>query len=289
MARKLVDIKQELTSSFLSNAAVREAYGLNENSIFENEFSKVSIESILFDVFAFCSWTLEKLFDTHKTELSTALAEQKVGTLSWYRSKSLAFQYGFKLLVDSDQYDNTNKSEQQIQYSKIIKYAAVQEAASESRVIIKIAGENAGVLAPISNVQNDAFKSYMDEIKFAGIKLTVINYLPDKLSLSIKIYRDPLLLDANGNSILYGGKPVEQAIKQYMKELPFNGELVLAHLVDKLQQVEGVVIPHIINAQSAWVDPALSGYGLFETINVKAIPQSGYFVVENFEGIEYVV
>jgi hypothetical protein len=289
MARKLVDIKQELTSSFLSNAAVREAYSLNETAIFENEFSKVSIENILFDVFAFCSWTLEKLFDTHKTELSTALAEQKVGTLSWYRSKALAFQYGFNLLVDSDQYDNTNKSDQQIQDSKIIKYAAVQEAASESRVIIKIAGENAGVLAPISNVQNDAFKSYMDEIKFAGIKLTVINYLPDKLSLSIKIYRDPLLLDANGNSILYGGKPVEQAIKQYMKELPFNGELVLAHLVDKLQQVEGVVIPHIINAQSAWVDPNLSGYGLFETINVKAIPQSGYFVVENFEGIEYVV
>ncbi len=289
MARNIADIKRELTSTFISNVVIRDIYGLTDGSVFENEFSKVSIESILFDVVAFSIYTLEKLFDTHKTELTTALSNQKVGTLSWYRAKALAFQHGFSLQADSDVFDNGNATIELIESSKIIKYSAVQEAVTESRVILKIAGESSGALAPITTPQYAAFKAYMDEIKFAGVKVTVVNYLPDKLRLWIKIYRDPLLLDANGTSIVNGGKPVEEAIKQYMKELPFNGELVLAHLIDRLQQVDGVLIPDLLNAQSAWVDPTVNGYGAYETISVKAIPVSGYYAVENFDNITYVV
>jgi hypothetical protein len=289
MARSIIEIKREITTSFLAIPAIQQAYGLSLTANFENEFSKVSIENILFDVIAFSIYTLEKLFDTHKTELSTALAEQKVGTLSWYRSKALAFQYGFNLKVDSDLFDNSSATNEQIENSKIVKYSAVVESSNDRRVIIKIATENAGFLTPITGEQNDAFQSYIEEIRFAGVKTTVINYYPDKLLLVLKIYRDPLLIDASGNSILNGGKPVEEAIKQYMKELPFNGELVLAHLIDKLQQVEGVIVPHILSAQSAWIDPTINGYGDYEVINVKTIPISGYFQVENFDSIQYVV
>ena len=74
-----------------------------------------------------------------------------------------------------------------------------------------------------------------------------------------------------------------------MKNLPFDGELVLAHLVDALQQVEGVRIPHIILAESKWIDAQTGGYGNYETIDVKAFPNSGYFKLENFENISYVV
>ena len=82
MARKLAEIKVEITTSFMVNAVVQDVYGLGETAVFEEQFSKVSLENILFDVVAFSIWLLEKLFDTHKAELSTALAQQKSGTLS---------------------------------------------------------------------------------------------------------------------------------------------------------------------------------------------------------------
>jgi hypothetical protein len=289
MARTITIIKQELTANFMAKTVLQEAYGFADGAVFENEFSKVSIESILFDVVSFSIWILEKLFDTHKAELTKMLFEQKSGTLPWYRTMALAFQYGFDLIVDSDKFNNGNATIEQIEASKIVKYAAVSEGTQDSRVIIKIAGETNGVLAPITNPQRDAFDDYIDEVRFAGVKVTVINYLPDRLYLTIQIYRDPLLLDADGNSILNGGKPVETAIKEFMKELPFDGQLVLAHLTDKLQQVEGVKIPHIIAVQSSWINPVINGYGIPQPINVKAIPESGYYEIVNFDNITYVV
>ena len=163
------------------------------------------------------------------------------------------------------------------------------EGDTKSRVIIKIAGEQDVFLSPINGFEEAAFNSYIDEIRYAGVQVTVINYLPDRLYLDMKIYRDPLVIDVNGNSILYGGKPVETAIKEFMKELPFNGEFIIANLVDKLQKVEGVKIPHMNFTKSSWIDAVVGDYGLPQPIDVKAIPVSGYYQVVNFDSISYVV
>ncbi|SDE81945.1 hypothetical protein SAMN05421544_1374, partial [Riemerella columbipharyngis] len=170
-----------------------------------------------------------------------------------------------------------------------IKYSAVVESESESRLIIKIATEQGGELQPITDAQKESFGAYLAEIKDAGVRVSVINYLPDILRLQLRIYRDPLVIDTNGQSILTGKNPVEDALKNYLKKLPFNGELVLAHLVDELQQVEGVKIPHLLLAESKWIDASVGGYGDFQPIEVKTIPISGYFKIENFSGIQYVV
>lgn len=201
----------------------------------------------------------------------------------------MAFQYGFDLLEDSDRFNNEGHDPEQIEASKIIKYSAVVESTDESRLIIKIATEQGEELQPINADQKATFEAYLSEIKDAGVRTTVINYRPDILRLRMKIYRDPLVLDANGQSILTGEKPVEEAIKSYLKKLPFNGELVLAHLVDELQKVEGVRIPHIMLAESKWIDADVNDYGNFQPVNVKTIPISGYFKIENFENISYVV
>lgn len=289
MARTIQIIKDEITSSFMGNETIQLIYGFPSSSIFEETFSKVSIENILFENIAFCTWTIETLFDTHKSELQSELLNQKSGTLPWYRTMALAFQYGFNLIVDSDQFNNETATDDQIEASKIVKYAAVNEGDQDSRVIIKIAGEASGVLSPINTAQLEAFEAYMQEVRYAGVKITVVNYLPDQLFLALKIYRDPLLIDAQGNSILKGGKPVEEALKNYLKELPFNGELVLAYLVDALQKVEGVRIPHIESASSSWIDPTTGGYGMPNIIAVKTIPESGYYQMPHFNSISYVV
>lgn len=255
-----------------------------------NSTSKTAIWRLWLYIVAYATNVLESLFDKHYTEVTSIITELKPHTMRWYRQKALAFQYGFDLISDTDIFDNGTATEAQIEASKIIKYAAITEATTESRLVLKIATEDsAGKLAPITSGQESAFIPYIEEIKDAGVAITVINYLPDILKLNLRIYYDPLVLTSSGVSIRTGKKPVEEALNEFMKELPFNGELVLNSLIDKLQKTEGVKIPHLVQAASKWIDTALDDYGNFENISVKKIPVSGYFEIENFDNIEYVV
>lgn len=273
----------------MSKTVLQEAYGFAEGSVFESEFSKVSLESILFDIFAFGVFVLEMLFDNHKKEIDTALYEQKSGTPRWYRNMSLVFQYGFDLLVDSDKYDNVGFTTDQIEASKIIKYCSVKESIESNRLTIKVASESGEDLIPLNVTQIAAFKEYLAEIKYAGVKINVVNNPADKLLLNMAIYRDVLVLDESGSSIINGGKPVETAIREYMKALPFDGELVLNDLIAKLRAVDGVNNAHIINATASAFNSATDAYLDFAPINVKTIPVAGYFEIVNFDTVSYVV
>lgn len=251
--------------------------------------SKTAIWRLIIYIMSIAIYAFEVILDKHYSDVTQKLTEEKAHTARWYRSKALAFQFGFDLNVDSDEFNNTNYTTEQISESKIVKYAAVVEAENDSRLIVKIAGETDGELNRLNEQQVASFKTYMQEIRDAGVKLTVINYEADKLFLDLQINYDPLVLSANGQHLINANYPVVDAIKAYMKELPFNGELVLAHLVDKLQQVEGVLIPTIMSASTSWIDENTNSYGDAIGIAVKAIPVSGYFKVESFDNIRYVV
>lgn len=289
MARTRTEIKNQITSSFVSNEIIKSAYGLSEGLSFEEQFSLVSFENILFDIISFSIFLLEQLFNQHTTEIDDKLYNQKSGRLPWYRYMALKFQYGFDLLIDSDEFDNSGATVEQIETSKIIKYAAVNQGDVQGTIIVKIAGETDGELVPISEAAQTSVEAYFEEIKYAGSRIRVINYLHDKLFLNLQIFRDPLVLDQNGVSILNGNKPVEEAINAYLKELPFNGELELESLVDKLQLAQGVITVNLIDASSTWISADTGGYSLPSSINVKRTAESGYYKVENFDSIAYVV
>lgn len=290
MARTIKEIKDSITGSFMSNSVLQAAYEFEAGAVFENEFSKVSVESILFDVVAFSIWLLESIFDNHKKEIDIALYEQKSGTPRWYRNMSLAFQYGFDLLVDSDKFDNTGYTDDQIEASKIIKYCSVKESIESNRLTIKVAGGSGDALEQLDDTQITAFLQYMAEIKYAGVKLNVVNNPADKLLLNMQIYRDVLVLNKYGVSLKNGqDKPVEKAIRSYMKALPFDGVLVLNDLIAHLRAVEGVDDANITIATSSFYDTVTSSYTAFKPIDVKTIPVAGYFEIENFNTVTYVV
>ena len=277
MARTIQEIQNLILQAKAQEPALNEL----------NSTSKVAIWRLWVYIIAVAIWSLEKLFDQHRADIDKRLAELKPHTARWYRSKALAFQYGFDLLPDSDKFNNVGHTEEAIEASKIVKYSAVIESKNEGRLIVKIATEQGEQLQPITDAQKQAFEAYLQEIKDAGVRLSVVNYQPDILHLQMKIIYDPLVLDSNGQSILHATKPVEETIKSYLKRLPFNGELVLAHLIDALQQAEGVKIPHLVLAQSKNITIG-GGYGAFETIEISKIPTAGYFTIDNFNDITYV-
>jgi len=279
MARTVAVIKQTI----LDKVAADEILSAQMNST-----SKSAIYKLYAHCVAYAIWVLEGLFDLHRAEIEALLDAKTPHQFRWYRTKSLAFQYGFDLIDESDEFDNTGATEEQIDDSKIIKYCAVSQAAIESRLVVKIATESGDTLAPLSTPQKDAFVAYLEEIKDAGVVITVINYLPDRLYPVLRIFYDPLVLNADGSSILLGGKPVEDTINTYMKNLPFNGELVISALVDELQKTKGVKIPHVDSLSTSFIDPETETYGTPVPVDVKVKPESGYFTVFNFDNVTYV-
>ncbi|WP_289665583.1 nucleotidyltransferase [Flavobacterium panacagri] len=283
MARSISEIQKEMVD------AISKSQNLSGELTLITSTSKASIARLLTFIVATAIWTLEVFFDQHTKEIDEKLANQKSGTLPWYRTMALRFQEGFDLVTDRDYFENGDAEAQEIEDSKIIKYAAVAESAEASRVIIKIAGETDQKLSPITQDQKASFEAYMKEIKWAGVEVTVINYKPDKLRLEIQIKRDALVLNNKGMSIKNANYPVEEALLEHMKELPFDGDLRLSAIVDKLQKVPGVLDATIKSASSAWINPDLNDYDQPQPILISTVPVSGYFEIETFENIEYVV
>lgn len=279
MARTVAVIKQTIMDKVAADETLSSAL---------TSTSKVAIYNLYAYCVAFAIWVLESFFDMHRAEIEALLDAKTPHQFRWYRTKALAFQYGFDLIEESDEFDNTGATEEQIEDSLIVKYCAVSQAASESRLVVKIATESGETLAPLSDPQKESFVAYMEEIKDAGVVITVINYLPDRLYPVIRIFYDPLVLNADGSSILTGGKPVEDTINAYMKNLPFNGELAINALVDELQKTKGVKIPHVDSLSTSFIDPETETYGTPVPVDVKVKPESGYFTVFNFDNVTYV-
>jgi hypothetical protein len=280
MARTLTQIHNGMLTD-IASSEVLSAY-LTSNSMY-------AIFRIFTFIVATAIWIFEGFLDQNIIEVDTKIYNQKSGRPSWYKTMALQFQYGFDLVQDKDYFDNGNATAEQIEASKIIKYAAVNEAEDESRLIIKIAGETAGVLSDFTDhSQVEAIKAYFKEIKYPG-KITIINYKADKLYLNIQIKRDALVLNNEGMSILNANYPINEAIKEFMKELPFDGDLRLSTLVDKMQKVPGVLDATILSAESSWIDPNVDGYAIPQPIFISKVAVSGYFEIVTFDNITYVV
>lgn len=252
--------------------------------------SKVAIWDLLLYIIAVCFQDLQTYFDAHRAEINTQLINEKYGTLPWYRQKALDFQDGFDLLPDSDLFDNGDASEEEIAASKVIKFAAVTEGDTNGTVVVKIATEEDETLKPIVDPAIEtAIEDYFEEIKIAGTRILVINTNPDQLNLSMRVQLDPLIFTEDGLHKRNGNRPVELKILEFLKALPFDGELILQDLEISLREIEGVEIAEIIRAESSWIDPSINAYGTPTEIETKRIPESGYFEIVNFDNINYVV
>lgn len=268
MARTVKEIKDEMTAEFVSDSAVVEKYGLDTTKTFDEQFSKVSIESIIFYVFAFCAWTVEKLFDTHTTEVTNYIDEMKPHSLRWYVNKVRQFRYGQQLITDTDQYDNTGLTDEDISEREIVKFASAEEI--DGKLYIKVAKDDNGTRTTLDDNEEEALKAYIQEVKDAGVRIEVRNKPAVPFKLNLTVYYNAQKLKQDGSSIL-GGTPVTDTIKDYIENLPFNGEFRNVELVDRLQQIDGVVIPELA-ATFSKIENAE-----WHEINAREVSFSGYY------------
>lgn len=291
MARAYNDIKSKMTDEFINDESIKSKYELTPGNTFEQEFSKVSVENILFSIIAFAIWVHESLWDIFKAENEAEMAKQKVHSKQWYRQKALDFQYGFSVIPGTDQFDNTGKSEDEIEGSKIVAQAACIKMISSSGygiLRVKAAKLVGAELEQLSEPELSALRYYfMRHAADAGTQLKVTSGPADLLKLKIDVYFDPLVLSSNGERLDGSGStPVVDAIKSYLKSLDFNGSLIIGTLENAIRSVHGV-------SEETVIKEAFSKYGSYTyyTENVQnvgkidaiRVADSGYMKLDEAE------
>lgn len=268
MARTVAEIRQSITDAYVANMAAI-GYVVDVAA-----WSVTDLRRLFIDVVALCSYTLETLLDLHVQETDNKIKELKPHSPAWYAGKAKAFQYGFDLLPDSDQFDNTGYTESEIEASRIVKYSAVIEQADNyGRLFLrmKIATDSGADLAPLSTGQLNAFKDYIKRVKDAGVKVQAESLPADLIRQQWRVYYDPLILSSTGSRI--DGKaasPVHDAVKNYLKNLPFNGIYVPQYHTDEVQAVPGVVIAELDECEVKY------GARPYEQVQTKYTPDAGY-------------
>ena len=277
MARTVKEIKDAMTATFCQERAVVEKYGLNPKKSFDQQFSSASIENILFYCFAFAVWTLEVLFDKHRTEVERKIEQLEPHTLRWYVNKAKAFMYGYQLVKDADYYDTTEVSETDIDKARVVKYAVASE--SNTVVYLKVAarGED-GQPAKLNASQFASLTSYMNSVKDAGVAIKLVNENADKIRINMVVYYDLTVMNSDG-AVADGTQPVLEAVKTVITNLPFNGVFRKSDLLAAVIDVSGVEVADIVSvkvktanaadfADVVGYDKPYSGYYAIDSLNV---------------------
>ena len=270
--RTIEQIKESIAADFMRNEHVAELFAFTPGDSFTAHFSKVSVIGILFYIFAVAAWTLEKLFDTYKGEMDTRIEEIIPHRPRWYRDKVLAFMKGKTLIADTDRYDTTAMTEDAIAAVRVVKHAVAVENRDASLLTIKVAGEKDGKRCRLDAETEAQLAAYIAEIKDAGVRTALVNTDPDRFSCQVEIYYDPMLVAETVETAC------REAVREYIENLPFNGEYTNMALVDALQAVEGVRIVEFKGATRVAADETV-----VVPIDARCVPAAGYFTMEDVQ------
>ncbi|KQC30165.1 hypothetical protein [Flagellimonas eckloniae] len=246
--------------------------------------SKVALYNLWAYVVAASIWVLYQFHDTYTQETDQKIAEQKLFTLDWFREATLSFRYGHPLVASGAQlvYSDDGYTDEEIEDAQIIKRASVENKELDGRrfVFIKAASEDSdGNLQKLTDDQKNSLIDYWNRLSPAGTKFQVFSDDPDKLRLTMDFYYDPLVLTETGGRIDgANNQPVQDALRAYLKNLPFNGEFSIAELVDALQEVEGCSEREVSvkQAEHSFTNPV--NYVAIEDF---AIANSGYMEISD--------
>lgn len=239
-----------MTDAFLSDATIRERYGLKADATWSGSFSDVSVENLLLWVVAACCHVVEVLTEKWTQEVEAQMASAVVASVPWYYKIAKAFQYGDALTLDEEtqqyKYAMVDESKQ------VVKYVAVRDRGTSVEILAS--GEKDGEPVVLDSDVLTAFKQYMNRVKIAGVVLNIKSQEADRITIMAKVWIDPLVINSDGERISDGVRPVDEAIKAYLKNIVYGGTFNKTKLIDAIQGVEGVEDVELVDCQYMTAD-----------------------------------
>lgn len=255
--------KDEIVTAMLADKADRsELDGLSSSS-------SSAIWRLLIDVVATAAKVVEDLWDIFMGEVDALENSAIAGTARWYQEQALAYQQGDTLIWSGQRwgYLSVDASKQ------IVDKASATDTGSELR--LKVAKVVSGTPQALSESELAGFNSYIKKIKFAGTNVAVVSLPPDELKLTMTVYKDPAIIDSDGD-LLPGGsfKIVEFQVSQYVSNLDWNGKFNVQEMIDAIKLADGVrdVVVSTIEAKP-------DAYASFSAFTREYTPQAGYLSI----------
>lgn len=265
MARTIADIQASIQANYVQQ---RDQVGLPADD--PAAWSLVSIKRLWTYIVAVAVWTLENLFDLFRIEVDDSISRLKPHSERWYAEKARAFQFGSALPPDTDVYDNTGLTEAQVATQRIVAQSAVTE--TEVGIRIKVARLVSGDLAELEPAQMTSLRAYIARIKDAGVKVDTTTGPADELKLELLVKVDALVLNLQGQRIDgTNNAPVQEAVRAYLRNLPFNGILELDKLIDQVQGVQGVQHAYVVTATARYGSLPFASF-----VQGRYVPDAGY-------------
>ena len=253
--------KKTITDEWLRLSGVKETYGIDQDKTFDEQFSAVSVESLLFYALAYGLMLLEKITGDSITKLEEHFSRLRPHTLSWYAEKIKAFQLGDTLPPDTDVYPEINKAKQVVKYCSLTERNGILSA--------KIAGQKDGKPFRLPEETVKKVSEYIRRIKDAGVRVMLSSGDADKFSVKLLVHYDPL---KNLTT-----QDIERAISAYLESMPFDGIYSNMTLIDAIQKIDGVRVAEVL------VSSASYGNNTPEDIVSTYVPMSGYMELNKAE------
>ena len=269
MSRTIAEINTELRTNFVANETIKTLYGLSDGSTFEQEFSIVSLEAVLFYIIAVSIWVLERNFDELEQRVTDKVAQAKRWNLPALVQDAKAYQLGDPLVWVDGEYKYIVQ-----EGANIITFAAAQEIGNS--VVLKVATDfMAPGIQPLEDDHLLAFSEYIAAMKPPGVNLLIVSRPADMLKIYYRVYVNPLVFDLTGGLLTDPSlKPVETAIQQYCKGLDFNGRFSITELTDQLQAIPGVLAPVFVEGHAKYGSEGYTQFSDFYT------PNAGYLEID---------
>lgn len=242
-----------------------------------NSASVVSVWRLLLRIVARAHEIMELMWAETKADMDVIAANSQYGTLPWYAAKIKQWQYGYSLIWNAQEgkayYADTTSNAAVA--SRIATRVSAEEVTSAnfSGVLIKVAKGEPGNLQPLDDTPGTELESityYLSRIKPAGVQTSLLSIPPDSIKLNLKRYYDGTLIlsevqDAD-----------QQALKQYLANIDFNGVFHINDLIDAFQKLPISKTPTLLVVScECKADADLAYTTVTETYN----PKSGYFTL----------
>ena len=233
--------------------------------------SNASIWYNMLGLFAAEVVILEELMAGVEVDLEARKQELPTGTLKWYAAETLVFQFGDSLEIINGipQYAIIDTAKQ------VVKVSSATE--QSGFVVIKAAKlDVSDDPEPLDTPELSALTQYWIEKRFAGTAIQIISQDGDLMQVTARIEVDGQKIDSTGESTTDPGVfPVEEAIKDYWKSLPFDGKYTIMNMVDAIQAADGV-INVVVNGVLA------KAFDAGSYTDVTALPDQSYTAIAGY-------
>jgi hypothetical protein len=292
----IAEYKTQITDEFMSNASIAEAYGFTAGDAFDNVFSKVSIESILFYIVAVVHKIIGDAQAVFKSEQQKAIHAAIVANDRWWYDQVMAYVLGASLTYNSTTYKFSLVTDDDS--TTLVAYCAILQAINENQVTyLKIMCAKVSYEV-LSTAETTALTEYLKRVAPAGVIFIVESNTPDIIyfpangeTSGIQIYYDPMLLDSNGMLLSDGATyPVNVAIDAYIKGIIYGGKFNVTKLIDAIQSATGVVDVKVnlckihkfsdaagVGSEISTTVDLAAGVGEFSIDNATYVSNIGYF------------